>query len=160
MIASPSAHPLQGSPRRASRRRPRFAGAGAFTLIEIMVVLAILGLLVGVLISGVGRSFENARVQTAGIFVNQTLKGPLTEYNIQVGTYPTTDEGLQALIQAPPDVADRWHGPYVDNGKIPLDPWGRPYRYACPGTHNKDGYDLWSTGPSGVDGNPDNIGNW
>lgn len=157
MTPTIAAVPAEAAPPRAN---VSVGSTGAFTLIEIMVVLAILGLLVGVLINGVGKSYERARVQAAQIFVAQTLKAPLTEYNIQMGGYPSTQEGLQALIVAPPDKADRWHGPYVENGKIPSDPWERPYHYAYPGTHNKDGYDLWSTGPSGVDGNPDNIGNW
>lgn len=161
MTSSANILPLGVSPsiRRSSRRLPRSKSA-AFTLIEIMVVLAILGLLVGVLINGVGKSFDNARIQTAQIFVGQTLKGPLTEYNIQMGSYPTTQQGLQALVTAPPDRADQWHGPYVENGKIPLDPWSRPYHYACPGNHNKDGYDLWSKGPDKTDGTDDDIGNW
>ena len=78
-----------------------------------------------------------------------------------MGDYPSTAEGLAALIAAPADKADRWHGPYVENNKkLPLDPWKHDYKYAYPGTHNKDGYDLWSTGPDGVDGTPDDIGNW
>jgi general secretion pathway protein G len=134
----------------------------AFTLLEILVALAILGLLAGLAISSVGNVLGGANPKVAKIFVNDTMKTALTTYRIQVGDYPSTAEGLQALIVAPADKVDRWHGPYidVDGGKIPQDPWSHDYKYAYPGTHNKDGYDLWSLGKSGVDGGPDNIGNW
>jgi general secretion pathway protein G len=134
----------------------------AFTLLEILVALAILGLLVGLAISNVSGILGGANPKVAKIFVNDTMKTALTTYRIQIGDYPSTAEGLQALLVSPPDKVDRWHGPYidVDGGKLPQDPWNRDYKYAYPGTHNKDGYDLWSLGKSGVDGGPDNIGNW
>lgn len=134
----------------------------AFTLLEILVVIAIIGLLAGLTISNVGKLFGSSQVDVARLFVNQSLKTPLVTYRLQMGAYPSTEEGLQALMTAPPSKADRWRGPYLADGtKIPiLDPWSRPYQYRCPGTHNKDGYDVWSTGPSGVDGADDNIGNW
>lgn len=125
-----------------------------------MVVLAIIGLLVGVLITKVGGSFSSAQVRIAKLFVTQTMNTPLTSYRIDMGSYPTTDQGLMALYVAPKDNADQWHGPYAEGKGPPNDPWGQPYHYVCPGVHNKDGYDLWSTGPSKVDGGDDNITNW
>jgi general secretion pathway protein G len=127
-----------------------------------MIVLAILGMLVALTISKLGGSLDQASVGTAKIFVQDSMKAPLLTYKIQMGSYPTTEQGLQALVTAPAAVADRWSGPYVEltNGKLPLDPWKNPYQYSCPGTHNKDGYDLWSMGPDGKSGTDDDIGNW
>jgi general secretion pathway protein G len=136
------------------------AARKAFTLMEILVALAILGLLVGLAVTKLGGIFSGAQVTTTKYFVNDSMKTALTTYKIQVGDYPSTDEGLQALLVAPADKADRWHGPYVEGSSIPLDPWGHAYKYAYPGTHNKDGYDIWSTGPDGIDGTADDIGNW
>jgi len=96
------------------------------------------------------------------IFVNDSLKTALTRYRLDVGDYPTTAEGLAALMTAPAHAADRWHGPYADmpGGKLPLDPWGEPYQYRNPGVKNKGGYDLYSKGPDRLDGTEDDIGNW
>lgn len=136
------------------------AAKKAFTLMEILVALAILGLLVGLAITNVDKIFGNAQSSTAKLFVNESMKTALTTYRIQVGDYPSTAEGLQALAAAPADKVDRWHGPYVNDGKIPQDPWGHDYKYAYPGTHNKDSYDLWSMGPDGVEGTADDVTNW
>ena len=144
--------------RRISRRRE---GDAAFTLLEILVVLAIIGLLVGVSVSSLGGIFGTAQTKVAKLFVGTEMEIPLTSYRIDMGEYPTPDDGgLNALWVAPSSKADRWHGPYAKGSKAPADPWQREYKYLYPGVHNKSGYDLWSTGPSGVDGGPDNIGNW
>jgi len=79
---------------------------------------------------------------------------------MRMGDYPTTAEGLQALITAPANKADRWNGPYLQENKIPEDPWKRPYQYRYPGTHNKNGYDVYSLGPSGQEDEKTIIGNW
>jgi general secretion pathway protein G len=140
------------------RRAPRASG---FTLLEIMVVLAILGLLVGLAVSNLDKIFGGAQTDIARTFVNSSMKTPLMAYRMDMGGFPSTAEGLQALVVAPQGRADRWRGgPYISDGKIPLDPWGEPYQYAFPGKHNPNGYDLWSKGPDKQDGTADDIGNW
>jgi len=129
-------------------------------MMELLVVLAILGLLAGLAISNVTGIFGGAQKNTAQLFVQQSMKTTLFSYKMAMGDYPSTAEGLQALITAPSDKASRWGGPYLDPAKIPLDPWGEPYQYVYPGVHNKGGYDLFSKGPDKVAGNDDDIGNW
>lgn len=131
-----------------------------FTLLEIMVVLAILGLLATLAINKLGSQFDNAKIDTAKLFVTTTIKVPLFSYKMSIGDYPSTQEGLQALVTPPSNKADRWRGPYIEGGKVPQDPWNEPYHYAFPGTHNKDGYDVWSAGPDHQSGSDDDIGNW
>jgi general secretion pathway protein G len=134
-----------------------------FTLIEILVVISIIVLLVGLAAANFGKLFGGAQVNVAKLMVSQSLKTPLLAYRLQMGDYPSTEEGIQALFVAPAGKGDRWRGPYVDDNalKYPLDdPWGEPYQYRYPGTHNKGSYDLWSKGPDKMDGTDDDIGNW
>jgi general secretion pathway protein G len=146
------------SPRPGLRRRP--ALRRGFTLLEILVVLAIIGLLAGLAITNVDKILGGAQASTVQLFVKESMKTPLTSYRIAMGDYPSTSEGLQALITRPATKADRWFGPYITDGKIPVDPWGEPYQYAYPGTKNKGGYDLWSKGVDKQSGTSDDIGNW
>lgn len=130
----------------------------AFTLVEMLIVIALIAIVATLTISNLGSIFGSKQEETAEIFVNQSIKTPLMAYRTGVGTYPTTAEGLQALVNAPTGKETRWKGPYVD--KLPLDPWKNPYQYRFPGTHNVRGYDVWSMGPDGLDGTEDDIGNW
>jgi general secretion pathway protein G len=143
----PMLHPTDSKLRRAAR---------AFTLLEILIALAILGLLVGLLISNLDKDFSNSQVTVAKLFVTESIKTPLFDYKMAMGSYPSTSEGLQALVTAPANNADNWR-PFLADGKLPLDPWNQPYQYACPGTHNPNSYDVWSKGPTDK---PTDIGNW
>ncbi|HXC02765.1 MAG TPA: type II secretion system major pseudopilin GspG [Opitutaceae bacterium] len=141
-------HPTHSKLRRAAR---------AFTLLEILIALAILGLLVGLVVVDLGKNFSDSQAAVAKLFVQDSIKTPLFSYKMRMGSYPSTSEGLQALVTAPSSNADNWGGPYLADGKLPLDPWNQPYQYACPGTHNPTGYDVWSKGPPDK---PTDIGNW
>jgi general secretion pathway protein G len=132
---------------------------GGFTLVELLVVLAILGLLVALVTPQVLKYLARARTDAARIEI-QTLGNALDLYHIDMQRYPTQEEGLAALVQSPPN-SDRWNGPYLKPAKLPLDPWGRPYIYRFPGEHGD--YDLYTFGadnaPGGTGENQD-IVNW
>jgi len=134
----------------------------AFTLLEIIVMVGILALLATLLITKTEGIFGNSQQAIARIFVRDSLKTALERYRMDLGSFPTTAEGLSVLMTAPANAAGTWHGPYADTpgGKPPLDPWGEPYQYRSPGTHNKTGYDLFSKGPDKTEGTDDDIGNW
>lgn len=146
--------PIPPPPRRTPRR--------AFTLLEILVVLAIIGLLVSLTVTAVSNASEKAQVRAANIFVNETMKVALTTYKMDEGSYPTTEQGLQALVAPPADLAATWSGPYLeDKGNVvPLDPWKQAYVYSAPGVHNPRTYDLSSNGPDRIAATGDDIGNW
>ena len=136
--------------------------SAAFTLIEILVVVAIIGMLAALFITNTDKIFGQSQDVVARVFVRDSLKTSLTRYRIDTGDYPTTAEGLQALVSAPANSGERWQGPYVEltGGRLPLDPWNEPYQYIYPGTRNKGGYDLFSKGPDKTAGTEDDIGNW
>lgn len=143
--------------------RPRAnSGCRAFTLLEILVVLAIIGLLVGLVVSNTDRIFGQSQEAVAKIFVRDSLKTPLVRYRIDLGDYPSTSEGLAALLTAPGSADGKWRGPYLDasGGKAPVDPWGQAYAYRYPGVKNTGGYDIYSKGPDKTADTADDIGNW
>lgn len=137
-------------------RRRKQSRAG-FSLIEILIVIALIAMLAGLVVTNLDTIMGSNQEKIAETFVNTTLKVPLTQYRFHMGSYPSTEEGLKALVSAPSGKEAKWQGPYVDS--LPQDPWGNDYRYQFPGTHNKKGYDLWSTGPN-PDNPSDDIGNW
>lgn len=134
------------------------SGARGFTIFELVLVLALLGLLSGLVITRVGGIWGGAQEKTARFHVNQTFKTPLLKYRIDMGSYPTTDEGLKALLEAPANRKHLWKGPYVDS--IPVDPWNNAYEYRYPGEKNTLDYDLRCAGPDGQMNTADDIGNW
>ena len=138
------------------------AQRSGFTLLEILVVLAIIGLLVGLVVTNTDKIFGQSQEAVARIFVRDSLKTPLVRYRIDMGDYPSTNEGLAALLTAPNGTVDKWHGPYKDaaGGKVPDDPRDQPYEYRYPGVKNPGGYDLYSKGPDKTADTADDIGNW
>lgn len=133
-----------------------------FTLLEILIAVAIIGMLVGIAVTNIDKILGQSQEGVAKLFVNESLKASLVRYRIDLGDYPTTDDGLKALITAPEGKQDRWRGPYVDakGGALPLDPWGAAYQYRYPGTKNTESYDLFSIGRDKIPDSLDDIGNW
>lgn len=128
----------------------------AFTLVELMLVVIIIGVLAAMVIPRLTGRSEEARKGVAKADVELNIATALKMYELDNGAFPSTEEGLDALISAPSS-AKNWKGPYLD--KKPLDPWGNPYHYKSPGTHRKD-YDLYSSGRDGAEGNEDDVNNW
>ena len=131
----------------ANKRLPLEAMRG-FTLIELLVVLVILGLLAGLVGPQVLKHLGKANTDTARLQI-ENLSTTLDAYRLEVGRYPTTAEGLQALVQAPPG-ATRLDGPCLKKSTIPKDPWGNDYQYRAPGQHGS--FDLYSLGADNAEG--------
>ncbi len=137
---SPSSSDVESRLQKHARQR-------GFTLLELLVVMVIIGLLAGLVapryFEQIGKS--NTKIAHAQI---DSLGKALDQYRLDVGQYPTTEEGLQALMAKPQD-APHWSGPYLQKA-VPLDPWDRPYQYRSPGEHGD--YDLYTYGKGGQPG--------
>lgn len=130
-----------------------------FTLVELMLVVIIIGVLAAMVVpSLVGRA-RKARVAAAKSDITAGLGTGLDLFEQDTGAYPTTAQGLEALIKAPEGVAG-WDGPYLKANEIPVDPWGNEYKYTCPGVENTATYDLVSFGGDGKEGGGDDIANY
>jgi len=130
-----------------------------FTLIELLVVLTILGLLAGLVGPQVLRYLSGAKSDTARLQIAELSSG-LDLFQLETGRYPTTEEGLEALVQLPAGL-DGWNGPYLKKRQVPPDPWGNDYRYRSPGEHGY--YDLYTFGhdnTEGGDGENTDIVSW
>ena len=145
------------------KKRNKLRRQGGFTLTEIMVVVFIIGLLsTAVLINVVGATGQS-RVTKAKIDI-VSLSTALDQYNLDIFDYPSQQQGLQALVEAPTELPNG--ASYQTNGyirKLPNDPWGRPYIYDRPGTKSGSAYDLYSLGADGEEGGEEldaDIGNW
>ena len=133
--------------RRACGTTPARKSSRGFTLIELLVVLAILTLLAGLVGPRVLNQLGGAKSKTAGVQIADLDKS-LELFKLDVGRYPTTEEGLDALVKKPGS-ANGWTGPYLKGG-VPTDPWGHPYRYANPGPNG--GIEILSLGADGAPG--------
>lgn len=136
-----------------------------FTLIEIMAVVLIMGLLMAVVGVNIKAQIDKARLATAKAQITQ-LESALEFYRMDNGRYPTSEQGLEALVREPAgDPRPRNYPPegYLKKADAMLDPWGEKFQYEAPGSHNPHSYDLWTQGadaaPGGEGGNAD-IGNW
>ncbi|MFH1191008.1 MAG: type II secretion system major pseudopilin GspG [Candidatus Omnitrophota bacterium] len=127
----------------------------AFTLIELMLVVIIIGVLSAMVVPRLAGRSEQARIQAAKTDINSSIPLALDLYEMDLGQYP---ELLDYLKIYPGTGGESWHGPYLK--KKPLDPWGRVYIYKSPGEHNQDSYDLYSSGSDGQPGTADDIVNW
>jgi general secretion pathway protein G len=137
--------------------RKRQAG---FTLIEMMVVVVVIGVLAAMIIPNFLGTTHDAKVSAAKGSVSE-LEAALERFNVHMDRYPTTEEGLKALVEAPSSEDKKWRGPYIK--LLRSDPWGSPYQYRSPGTHHPTSFDIWSQGADkadGGDGEGADIGNW
>jgi general secretion pathway protein G len=135
--------------------------AAGFTLLELLVVLVILGLLAGLAGPKVIDALGNAKSKDAKLQIQQ-FGQTLEMFKLDVGRYPTTQEGFQALVAMPSGVSN-WNGPYIRTKIIPKDPWNNEYRYVSPGQHNTKEYDISSLGADnreGGDGENKDVNNW
>lgn len=147
--------PTHPTPPATVNRRTR----RGFSLIELLLVLVILAVLAAVVAPRFAQRGEQAR-ETAARTDIATLENALDTFEVDNGRYPTTEQGLNALLQQPSGLADSWRGPYLRRSDLPRDPWGNPYVYRYPGQQNQHGFDLYSRGADGQDGTEDDITNW
>jgi general secretion pathway protein G len=132
----------------------------AFTMVEILVVVVILGILAATIIPQFRGTTFDAKVSASKAHIAE-LESAVERFYIHMDRHPTTEEGLKVLVDAPSGDEKKWRGPYIQ--MLRPDPWGNPYQYRDPGTHHKNGYDIWSRGADnaeGGEGEGAHIGNW
>jgi general secretion pathway protein G len=133
-----------------------------FTLIEIMAVVLIIGLLSTIVGVSIFAQVDKGRITATSVQI-ANLESVLELYRMDSARYPTTEQGLDALVNEPDDARNYPPGGYLQKKRVPEDPWGNPYEYEQPGQNNPESYDLWSYGgdgnPGGDGANAD-IGNW
>lgn len=129
-----------------------------FSLIELMVVLVILGLIVAVVLPRLGLFMDKGGIQATKLQLKQ-IGAALLAYKADVGSYPTTEQGLKALVENVDSSNTNWKGPYLESRTVPKDAWKSEFIYVCPGTHQND-YDLASKGQDQKENTADDLNNW
>jgi general secretion pathway protein G len=139
--------------------RKQRRGDGGFTLLELLVVLAIMGMLAAIIAPQVIKYLGTSRTKTAQVQI-QNVMAALELYRLDVGRYPTGQEGLQSLVTAPPS-APNWNGPYLKKDSALKDPWGAAYIYQVPGQHGEvDVFTLGQDQKPGGTGEDQDVGSW
>ncbi len=141
--------------------------SGGFTLVEVLVVMAILVLLAGLVAPRILGSKKKANIQSVQTQIGG-FKSALERYALDMDTFPTSEQGLDALITEPEADEEgtssgksKWDGSYLNSDDLPTDPWGNDYQYEYPATHGKgDSPEIWSFGPDGEDDTEDDIVSW
>lgn len=149
----------RGSRLTFTARKSRRCAAKGFSLIELLVVIVILGLIASIVAPNLMGKIGGAKVKTARVQI-EDLSAAMELYFLDVGRYPTTELGLNALI-AKPENNDLWNGPYLRKNRIPLDPWGGQYHYQAPGGFAP--FEIWSFGADkkpGGEGDDADIESW
>jgi len=144
---------------RDRRRRRNGRRAAGFTLIELMLVLVILATLAAIVLPKFTGRSQQAKITGARTQI-ANFETALSAFEIDLSRYPTTTEGLRALVEKPTSDSEGWLQPYLSREEIPQDPWGNEYQYRYPGQYNENGYDLYSVGPDHKMGGNDDITNW
>ena len=129
----------------------------AFTLVEMLLVLVIIGVLAAIVIPKIANRGAESRITAAQAQIT-AFGTALDMFEVDNGYYPKGKDGLRDLMQLPRD-AQNWKGPYLKT-EMPADAWGNAYIYECPGKHSPTGYDLYSSGPDGRAGNEDDVTSW
>ena len=136
--------------------------SAGFTLIEIMAVIVIIGLLSTIVGVSIFAQVDKGRITATSVQI-ANLESVLELYRMDSARYPSTEQGLDALVNEPEGARNYPRGGYLQKGRLPVDPWGNPYEYEQPGQNNPQSYDLWSFGADGKPGGEDvdaDIGNW
>ena len=141
-------------------KRSQIRTSNGFTLIEMMVVVIVIGILAAAIIPRFVTTTYDAKVSAAKGHIAE-FESALERFNVHMDRYPTSEEGLKVLLEAPSGEEKKWRGPYIK--MLRNDPWGSAYQYKFPGAHHSSSYDLWSRGADladGGEGNNADIGNW
>ena len=135
-----------------------------YTLIEILAVLTLLAIIITLVAPNIINNLQKGQLSAMKSQISAT-ENVLNSYYLDNSCYPTTEQGLKALIEKPtvPPIPDNWNGPYLQKNKVPADPWGHELHYVSPGVHNPQSYDLYSLGRANTEGGTGvdaTIGNW